>query len=619
MFLPGYLLSQMLFKKADFNTIEQLPIWFVLSLGILTIPAIFAYIIPTTLVGFFYFIFGITSILALIVFIFRRKKIALSSGGYDWTCLITFLLALIYAGIIYKVGGELGEDTLYHLVLLKKLVSRHYISLASVFYKSSGPVFDYNYSLWHVLLAMAAKFSGLSIRIVWFLIPSILTPLAIIAYYTLARTIFQNRFTGLVTALILTGHLGGIWYSNMGFNELNAPYAIARYILIPTIWIFLFSYFYKRQKILLGLAAFLPLTLANIHTFYFFLYAITLIGFALLYFLVKRRDKENNKTLFAISALSIVIAGPYLILRYLSYSIDNPWFFTPAILSTGYFPNGIVMLTPHLGYINPIYVFSKIYVLLQEESPAQLCSFLVLPWIFFYLKRCFWAVFLSGSFVTIIGIMLHPVLATLVAKVISYSYVVRMSDLLPAFLILGLVSSRILTFSFKKARNKVVMIFFLGIVISMSAYNGVRRLAHQVRLSPTIRQVEAHPKVYDFLDRDILGPAVIFSDAKTSLISLGYANNYAAVVRVVDSATDSKSYERIQDSVDALNSATNIERTLSILKKYEVDYILLSPNYNTQTVRAKFEIHDGLFKKIFDDDGYVVYEVIKEQRWQKWF
>lgn len=615
MFLPGYFLSQILFRRSEFNSIEQIPIWFVLSLGILTIPAILAYLIPTTLTVFLYFVFGVVFLLALIFLIFGRKNLSLSFKDYDWTCLVIFFLAIIYAGILYKAGGKIeGSDPQYNFILLKKLMSRSYISLIDPIHKFTGPAYDYNYSLWFLLLALASKFSGLSVQVVWFIIPAILTPLTIIAYYIFARTVFQNRIIGLVTSLILIGVLGGIWHSEIGFRELNAPYAVSRYILIPIICLFLFSYIFKKQKIFLALTAFLPLTLSNIHAFYFFLYIVTLAGFALFHYLVQRKSKESNRALFIALALSIAVCIPYLALRYISYGIDNPWFSNPHLINSTWFPNGpnaIIALTPRLNYINPSYIFHRIYVIFDEKSLAQLHALLLLPWIFFYLKKRLWATFLCANFICIVGIMVYPMLATGTAKVISYSYLIRMGDILPTFLILGFVSSQVLIFSFKKVKSKMLIMFCVTILILMSAYNGIRNLNHQFQIAHTIKQIDMYPKVYNFLDKEIPGPSVILSDPKTSILCLGYANHYVTSSHIAYSATEANSYEKIQDSIEALNPSTEIGKTLAILKRYETDYILLPPKYSTQPIRQKFEIYNNFFKKVFEEDGYIVYEVIK--------
>ena len=512
-----------------------------------------------------------------------------------------------------RVGGELKEDGPFHLLLINKLALRSHITLENAYYKDYGIDVQYPYSVWHLSLAALAKFSNMPTKVIWFFIPALLAPLAIISQYILAKNVFKSKTIGLITVLLFIYFIGGLAYPTMGFSGLNHPYGLSQYIFIPVIWLFVFLYLYHKKKEYFLLSIFLPVTLAIIHTYYYFLYIFSLVAFLVFFYLIKPLDKENFKALIKILIYNLCATIPYLILRYQPHTIGNPY--SDDIDSINFYTawkNGLVRLTDSLYYINPKYIFKQITVIFYEFSIAPILAFLSLPYIFVTGRKKSFGIFIISIFLSILFIMINPYLVSFLSKFITKAYVLRMSDTLPTFLLLGLVSSQLMLWILSlKTPKKIVCILVVILSLLSPAYKAIRQIISTLCLPNKIAELFLYPQVFSFIKINIPPRSVILSDVRTSINLLHYTDNYVVAMHPdMTSPIDNLAIERYNDVNEFLTQKNNISECLKIIKKYEVAYILVSPQYNKPEIASKFNLHTKHFKKIYDEGNYIIYRCI---------
>lgn len=625
-FLPGWLLLRIIYHKNRFSFLESIPLSFCFSFVLLMVLATVIFIFRLQITLFLFSIVFIILVLFILNIILMQKRIiprfSSKSLSLDSSGFLIFVISLFYFIIMIRIGGELGEDTIYHLGLIHKLIVRGHASLVDFAVKGSGPNVEYPYSPWHLLIASLSKVTGIDPKIFWWKVPAILTPIAIITYYILASALFKKRLAGVVTAGILTIGLGGIIYKDIGFQELNAPYGLARYIFIPAGYFFLFRYLRLKEKNALFTTCFLSLTIASIHLFYSVLFLFSIVFFWIFYLLFKHIDKEGIKAISNQLFWILIITLPYLYLRYLpilSYGMTNPIDTDIAVINSpvGYLMGCVKFLTPGLFYINPRFVFQKIYIIWHAQSYLPICAFLFTPLLWHYYKRhnCDWAIFLLSGLIMVPFIMLNPVLVPVLHKFISVEYVTRMSDILPTFLVLGISISTIILLAAKFIQRfevkRRILVFTTGglIILTFIFHSGeIKNLIHRAIISKSSKDILSHPEVFDLLSRNVSETSVVLSDTWTSACLLPYIKGYVVPYHPGWAGViDGNALQRVEDVNKILDPSFNIDNTAFLLKKYGVNFILLIPKFSTPQTIKKFARME--FEKVFDKDGYIIYKV----------
>ena len=103
--------------------------------------------------------------------------------------------------LLWHVAGEIGGDGFFHLARVRKLVSLGDLSLHRVDEFPDGGLHPgYAFPLWHGFLALVAKVGGVDPADVVLHEPSILAPLAVLAWYEAGWALFRGRSAALATA-----------------------------------------------------------------------------------------------------------------------------------------------------------------------------------------------------------------------------------------------------------------------------------------------------------------------------------------------------------------------------------------------------------------------------------
>ena len=73
--------------------------------------------------------------------------------------------------------------------------------------------------------------------------------------------------------------------------------------------------------------------------------------------------------------------------------------------------------------------------------------------------------------------------------------------------------------------------------------------------------------------------------------------------------------EREEESMEILYGENNIIKTVSILKKYGVQYIILNRPHSEKTTATrllrKFALYPHIFEEIYKEDDFTIYKITK--------
>ena len=163
-FAPGILLYRFIFKEDDFSNIELLPIYFCLSISVISGLGLLAYLGKYTIETLLFLISFLILIFLILIFFKKTMPINITKSRYisngNRNLIFLGVICIIYFLIMLGVGGELKEDGPFHLLLINKLALRSHITLENAYYKDYGIDVQYPYSVCPLSLSSLSKFSS---------------------------------------------------------------------------------------------------------------------------------------------------------------------------------------------------------------------------------------------------------------------------------------------------------------------------------------------------------------------------------------------------------------------------------------------------------------------------
>jgi hypothetical protein len=324
--MPGFLIWNLVFRGHEVNLLESLPLYFALSLAGLipvTISGFLLSLSPSQLVLAFYLTLA-TLALANWVVNRRRSPPTLTLFPSDMPKLYIALLvaSLGIVVILIRIGPYWDADTWYHLTTARDVVDANTLDISQV---SRGFGGSYAYPLWSISVALIARVTSADIFEVWYYLPAFLVPLAVMAAYQLAYTLFQSRTTASAAGLAFLAWAcyGSSPMSFSMLSMLSMPDILSLLILFPLFlsgvlcWAMERAWNVRSLLLLGGLGA----PLAAIHNSQYFFALALLSGFSVLYAIMWRRDWRTIVKLTLIVALSaLIFAGGFEVAKWLTNS-----------------------------------------------------------------------------------------------------------------------------------------------------------------------------------------------------------------------------------------------------------------------------------------------------------
>ncbi len=218
-------------------------------------------------------------------------------------------LAVALAGsllgiLLWHVAGEIGGDGFFHLARVRKLVSLGDLSLHRVDEFPDGGLHPgYAFPLWHAFLALVAKIAGVDPSRVVVHEATVLTPLALLAWFEAGWALFRERAAAVATAAASVA-LGAMASGHGGsFTSLALPATASQRLLAPAALALALEVVREPRRGRVATAAAAGLVLVAVHPTYAIFVLVPFAGFLVVRWIWSRSDVRAGLT--AIVALAL--------------------------------------------------------------------------------------------------------------------------------------------------------------------------------------------------------------------------------------------------------------------------------------------------------------------------
>jgi hypothetical protein len=213
------------------------------------------------------------------------------------------LAGVVLGALLWRIGGVVHGDALFHLGRVRKLDDFGALSLRAVDeFKDGGLHPGYAFPLWHGWLALVARLAHVDPTSVVLHEPSILTPLALVLAFEMGRSVFDSAWLGVATMLAQVSLIAFAPGGGGAYTSLDLPGTVARQLLVPSVIALFFRFVRAPDRAVAITLAAAGMDLAFVHPTYALFLAIPLLGFALARLLLARTDARR-------SALALVSYG----------------------------------------------------------------------------------------------------------------------------------------------------------------------------------------------------------------------------------------------------------------------------------------------------------------------
>lgn len=420
LFLPGYLLRRLIFSDFDWPVLVEIPLWFGLSLGICAAAWLTARFLGGRLVLFGYLVGGLVTGLALSAILIRWCSIRSTptpTGRRERQKLLPLVLALVvvlfWTAVVFRIGAYYmpRTDNWYYLAEVQRISIADNLVPGDPFFKGiadtgrSGP--------WLAMVALWAKQSGTSLVTLWELLPALVMPVTLLAFYGLAWRLFRDQWTAaLAVVLILAGRTGLMWNEPM---MMAVPSYVAMLLSLVGLGLTI-EYGRTGRTAYLATVLLLAVTIAAQHFLVFVGFLLALLAFAFGQLVMElvtsrlsmeegdalkpARWRETGRRLLLVTVLAMLLAVPAF------------FFWSRSTANT----------------LNPIY--EDLWGLFKTIGPWHVLrvsslsggphlfafSFLLSPFLVLQVRRHDWAVFLLTMMVLVVLIAFVPPIVELILQ-----------------------------------------------------------------------------------------------------------------------------------------------------------------------------------------------------------
>ena len=255
-----------------------------LSLGVLFLGLVATFALGTSIL-LALIVMGAVALAAL-PFALRAR-----AGPLDWPPWAVAGAGVAFGVLLWRFGGALGGDALFHLARVRKLEAFDELSLDAVAeFADGGPHPGYAFPLWHGFLALVAKLAGVDPTDVVLDEAAILVPLAFVLVFEAGRALFNSVWGG-VAVLAGQAAITGLAPGDGGaYDSLALPGTAARQLLVPMVLASLFLLIREGRPIFALPVAAASLAIALAHPTYALFLLFPLVGFAVVRLVWSRQD-----------------------------------------------------------------------------------------------------------------------------------------------------------------------------------------------------------------------------------------------------------------------------------------------------------------------------------------
>jgi tetratricopeptide (TPR) repeat protein len=618
--LPGFLLSGLVFSREELSWPERLPVAFVLSLGLLSLPAVALLALHTSLA-----ILGWISVVINVVlgglYLLRQQKHAQDStsvqdvphsriNGFLLAASLLSALAVVCVFLLTASTWSFGDNWSY-LLYIRRYLDLPLTAAVSAIPGMEGISARGAFNSWWVLQAFVDRAAGVEpVDIYSFYLPPLLLIVSLLAFYSLAQALFQSRNAALLAMLLQVlyyfSSIGSHDWIGRGFlDRIIEDKFLIWFILLPVTLLLMLRYLStgKRKQLLLLVLS--TAALALTHPMGLVQAGISFASFALLYLLYNlKRDKILRVVVIFIPLLFFLLVP--LAQRDLMATqvtggaafdyvggVESQFILSQARLWIFSAVDNQYMAHPHL-----------------VAHPLTILAILLTPLLIPYLRQSLAARFLFSNMAVPLLLLYNPITAPLLGRLITPWMLWRVSWLLPVSLTLGFFWDKIIGWAQRSlaefpfcARRPYVgqMIPILAVVlmaVPLQAYIADGLGSLRERKERTLSQYERDLLLH--LREHVVPGSVIMAEP-------AFNDDIPAFVGDVGVLTfRSNAPPSVLEDISRFYGARLANDSIfGILRRWNARYIIIEQGH---PLAFQLELLSPLFTRLYQNAGYALFE-----------
>jgi len=653
----GWFIFPYIFKDENFSELKRLPVSFSLSVGTICLIGTVCYFLGLTLWVVQTICIAFLSLLLLVSLVRWRKT---SAGAYcSLRHLLTFSkptvavtgFAIFCSLLAFWTGPWLSHtaDSFMHMAAVRRLINTGQVLNTGVYFPWESPGLVPQTGTWNLALALLSSFSGMDITRIWLYLPALLTPVYILSFYAFASSLFRNyKLAALVTVLYF------ILHHKLDFRFLSRPNRISFAIL----WIallFTLGYLDTGKKKYLCLASVLGFVLSTVHFFATELFLLSISSYALFRFFFRLNkgvfsDSDSKRALLVI-VVTLALASPFVIFKLASTSF-----------TVGLMPTAEIREAYREGFRNSLSLGGEFFIvdpamlfrhpLLFKRTPlpdvgarGELVLFAYLL-MFFLIPACLRGkrteTFLFANMAIVPLILFNPLLLHFVAGKVPDLAIFRLAyEMTPSVLVFGFFLYKWLASLAHSVnedlnrtrrrervwKSKLLSAFLTGISLfcaissslggpvvggAVAIYNPFSTYKYSVKVSREGRLVNWE-EPFSFIMNELPKDAVVLSDPVSSYYIAGLTGRFVITVPPMhqEEIDLRKGPQARRDVMSVLDQDVDLKTTVSLLRKWDADYIfvdLAALGVTSRSPQRKFDRYSPNFEKIYDNGDVSIYQ-----------
>lgn len=622
--LPGFLLSGLVFGDKELSWPERLPLAFVLSLGLLSPPAVLLLAFHASLAVLGWISVAINVVLAGL-YLLRRQKHArdlTSIQNVPHSRINPVLLAASLLAALAVAGAFLftastwsfGDKWSYLLSI------RRYLDLPLAVTNSPFPQVEDIPNLsspraafngWWVLQAFTDRAAGVEpVDVYSFYLPPLLLVVSLLAFYSLAQALFHNCNAALLAVLLqVLYYFSSIgshdWIGRGFFDRIIEDKFLVWFILLPVAVLLMLKYLASGGKKHLLPLVFSIAALAMTHPMGLVQAGISFASLALLHLLFNlNRDKILRVVVIFIPLLFFLLV-PLTQRDLMATQVTQGAAFDYAGGVEGQFILSQTRLWIFSAMDNQYMAHPHLVA-----HPLTMLAILLAPLLLPYLRQSLAAQFLFSNMAVPLLVLYNPVTAPLLGRLITPWMLWRVSWLLPVSLTLGFFLHKIIRWIQRSlaglpvcARRPYIgqMIPILAVVlmaVPLQAYiaDGLGFLRE--RQERTISQYERDLLLH--LREQVAPGSVIIAEPAFNDYIPAFAGD-VSVLTFRSSAPPSA----LEDINHFYGTKLVNDAVFNILRRWNARYIIIEQGH---PLALQLELLSPLFTRLYQNAGYVLFE-----------
>ena len=646
----GWLLLAVALRREGFTLLEKIPISFSLSVGSIAVIGVVGHFLGLSLKAVQYVIVSLFLLLLLWQSVrwrtireayrnsdgtggssgslildqpanllerlssLKQALLAACSRSLSRSDIIILIFAAFCSLLTFWSGPWLSHtaDSFYHLASTRRLIDTQGVLPRGAFvaYESEPSGLDPTTGTWHLVLALLGVFSGVDFTWIWFYLPTILVLVLILAFYSFTAGLFRDQSQAVLVTILYF-----LLEYNLDFRMIGQPNRIG-FALLWTALLFFVRYLDTAKARFLGLTSLLGLVLATLH-FTVFEFLLVFIGaYALFYtfFSVGKGITPELSRAWTMAFIPLLFSLPIVLYKVSARS-------SLLHLSGGLSPFRETMEIGHGLYIlDPGLLFPGL-ISVQTLSFILLLLLILACW-----KRDRASIFLFSNMLIVPLTMFNPIVVTLLQGRTTELLLTRLPLMLPYPLVVGFVFYRWGTISLtdRWTLRRALEISLRAFIFCVSLYILVSQISgNLIQLYSPSSDYRYNMSVsrsswlltwedpYKFICDNIPHGAVVATDPVSSYYIGGLTGRFViALPRTHTPPGIPDLMQRAEGSLDILDQNADLKTTVSLLRKWNADYIFVdsnAPGVASLSPRNKFGLYPPNFEKIYDKGDVSIY------------